>query len=234
MKKIGIIGGMGPMATVDLMQKIIASTKASSDQEHIHILVDNNTEIPDRTAAILGKGPSPVFEMVRAGLDLEKMGADVLVMACNTAHYFLPQIQPFFHIPVLNMIEEAARHCARQKIECVALLASKGTYSAGIYETTFQKAGIRMIIPEEAEQQAVQDMIYEGVKAGNPSYDCSKVEDALTRMGNAGAQAFVMGCTEIPLAVSMYHIAGHYIDSTQILAEEAVRFVGASVAAKEA
>ena len=108
MKTIGIIGGMGPMATVDLMQKIIQATDAHEDQEHIHILVDNNTDIPDRTAAILGQGPSPLPELLKSAERLTTQGADFLIMGCNTAHYFLPLMLPELKIPVISMIEATA------------------------------------------------------------------------------------------------------------------------------
>lgn len=227
MKNIGIIGGMGPLATVDLMQKIIVSTNAVSDQEHIHILVDNNPQIPDRTAAILGQGPSPVFEMVRSGLNLEQMGADVLVMACNTAHYFLPQIQPFFHIPVLNMIEETAKRCRAKGIGCVGLLATRGTYQAGTYAAAFEKYGIKLLQPDDAAKAVIQAMIYDGVKAGDAAYDTTAFRQVLQALRQAGAEAFVLGCTEIPVAVQMYNVVENYIDATQVLAECAVAYAGA-------
>ena len=88
-RNIGIIGGMGPLATCDLMEKIIDYTDAASDQEHIHVLVDSNTNIPDRTEAILHGGENPVPEMVKSAWKLESMGADILIMPCNTAHYLL-------------------------------------------------------------------------------------------------------------------------------------------------
>ena len=111
MKTIGIIGGMGPMATVDLMQKIILATDACEDQNHIPILVDNNTNIPDRTAAILGQGTSPVPELLKSAERLTAQGADFLIMGCNTAHFFLPLLMPYLKIPFIRMIETTAEFC---------------------------------------------------------------------------------------------------------------------------
>ena len=105
MKTIGIMGGMGPMATVDLMQKVIVATKAIKDQEHIHTVIDNNTNIPDRSECIFGQGPSPVPEMVKSAERLTSMGADVIIIGCNTAHYFLPEVQKQVKTPFINMIE---------------------------------------------------------------------------------------------------------------------------------
>ena len=122
-KTIGIIGGMGPMATVDLMKKVILATDAREDQEHIPILVDNNTNIPDRTAAILGEGEDPLPELLKSADRLTDAGADFLIMGCNTAHYFLPRMMPHLKVPFVNMIEETAAFCAREGFKKVGLLA---------------------------------------------------------------------------------------------------------------
>lgn len=103
---IGIIGGMGPMATCDLMKKIILHTDAGSDQEHLHILVDCNTNIPDRTVAIIANGESPLPEMIKSALRLQAMGAQALVVACNTAHYFLEDLKKTISIPIISILHE--------------------------------------------------------------------------------------------------------------------------------
>lgn len=229
MKTIGIIGGMGPMATVDLMQKIILATDAREDQEHIHILVDNNTNIPDRTAAILGNGPSPVPELLKSADRLTSQGADFLIMGCNTAHFFLPPMMPFLKIPFLSMIEAAAEFCQQLGCRKVGLLASAGTCHTGIYQRALQHAGVEVIKPDERQEIAIHDMIYSGVKAGDKNYDTTQVREVLSEMKASGAEAFVLGCTEVPLAISMYHLEGNFIDATQVLAEKAAAAAGAKV-----
>lgn len=229
MKTIGIIGGMGPMATVDLMQKIILATDAREDQEHIPILVDNNTNIPDRTAAILGRGASPVPELLKSADRLTNEGADFLIMGCNTAHYFLPEMLPHLQIPVISMIDAAADYCQQQRFHKVGLLASAGTCHTGIYQHALAKAGIEVLQPDEKQEAAVHDMIYAGVKAGNRNYDTRSVRKVLQEMEKAGAEAFVLGCTEVPVAVSMYQLTGRFIDATQVLAERAVAEAGVKV-----
>jgi len=226
MKTLGIIGGMGPLATVDLMEKIVLSTQAAADQEHIHILVDNNTNIPDRTACIMGSGPSPVPELVKSAERLTREGADVLIMGCNTAHYFLPQMRPHLTVPVVNMIEETAKYCQEKGLHCVGLLASAGTYGSHIYEKAFGQSGVTLINPKKDEEEFVHEIIYQGVKANNPDYDTKAFRAVLTAMKGRGAEAFIMGCTEIPLAMKIYHIDEPCIDATQILAEKAIEFVG--------
>ena len=229
MKTIGIIGGMGPMATVDLMQKIILSTDAREDQEHIPILVDNNTKIPDRSTAIFGNGPSPVPELLKSANRLTEQGADFLIMGCNTAHYFLPAMLPYLRIPVISMIEAAADYCHQQGFHKVGLLASAGTCHTGIYQRALAHANVETLQPDERQEIAVHEMIYAGVKAGNKDYDTQPVRTVLREMEESGAEAFLLGCTEVPVAVSMYHLTGRFIDATQVLAERAVSEAGAKL-----
>lgn len=229
MKTIGIIGGMGPMATVDLMQKVILATDAQEDQEHIHILVDNNTNIPDRTAAIMGQGANPVPEMQKSADRLTAAGADFLIIGCNTAHYFLPQLTPNLKIPVISMIEATADFCAAQGYKKVGLLASAGTCHAGIYQQALQKAGVEVLQPNETQEPVIHDMIYRGVKANDTKYDTKPVQKVLQAMEQAGAEAFILGCTEVPVAVTMYHLTGKFIDATEVLAEKAVAEAGGKV-----
>ncbi|WP_199883852.1 cysteate racemase [Anaerosinus massiliensis] len=222
MKKIGIIGGMGPMATVDLFSKITRLTKAKSDQEHIHILVDSNTSIPDRTKAILENGEDPVPEMVRSALNLEAMGADVLLMSCNTAHYFYDRIKKFTHVTMLNMIQETAQEVKRRNIRCVGLLATEGTCRTGIYDQAFSAQGIQVVKPEGIFEQHIMDLIYDGVKAGRADYPLDGVNKVLTELKKRGAEVFILGCTELPLAFEMYKIKENVIDPTEVLARKVV------------
>lgn len=227
MKTLGIIGGMGPMATVDLMRKIILSTYAKTDQEHIHILVDNNPQIPDRTAAIEGRGESPVEKMLQSAKLLEAQGADVLVIACNTAHYFLDAFKDKVNVPIINMIDEAVKHCVELGYSEVGLLCTTGTRNTGIYQKACDKFNLKLVVPDDEEIKALQDMIYLGVKANNFNYDTSNVKQVISTMRNRGAQAFILGCTETPIAVQMYHLEGNFIDSSLVLAHKAIEAVGA-------
>ena len=148
-KTIGILGGMGPLATADLMRKIVTLTKADSDQEHIRVYVDSNTAIPDRTAAILCGGEDPLPEMTSALRHLEECGADCIIMPCNTAHFFLPALQKKTEIPILNMTEIAAKSCAEKYGgRCAAILATGGTLSTGLYDSAVEHAGVPFLVPD--------------------------------------------------------------------------------------
>lgn len=175
-KTIGIVGGMGPLATCDLYQKIIQVTQADKDQEHVRVCIDGNTRIPDRTAAILHKGRDPLPQMIKSAVRLEGMGADVLIMPCNTAHYFYKKLLPFVDIPFLNMLEETADAAVKMGITKAGLLATDGTVKSGVYEKAFQERGISLELPAKEEQESVMELIYDGVKAGNYSLDTKKFE----------------------------------------------------------
>ena len=224
MKTIGIMGGMGPMATVDLMKKIILATPASKDQDHIPMLVDNNSQIPDRTKAIMGQGASPTPEMVKTAKRLMMAGADFIIIACNTAHYFLPEILPQISIPVLSIIDVATASVKEKGLKSVGLLATQGTVSTGLYQNKLEANGITCITPPADKQHLIDDMIYQGVKANDETYDTSDVEALLAEMQSAGAEAFILGCTEVPLAAAMYKLQGNFIDSTDELAKAAIKF----------
>ncbi|MCI8464242.1 MAG: amino acid racemase [Lachnospiraceae bacterium] len=228
-KTIGIVGGMGPLATSDLFRKIVEITDAASDQEHVRVCIDNNTEIPDRTAAILKGGKDPVPEMVKSAVRLQGMGADVLIMPCNTAHYFYDRLTPFVDTPFLNMIEETAKEIKRRGIKKVGLLATDGTCQSGVYKTVFDAMGIEMCAPSPVHQSAVMDVIYKGVKAGNLSMDLTGFYGAMEELFADGAEVLVLGCTELPVAFDLFKIDKPNLDPTLVLAKAAVRFVGAKV-----
>lgn len=225
-KTIGIIGGMGPLATCDLFRKIIDVTDAACDQEHIRVCIDNNTEIPDRTAAILHGGKDPVEEMTRSAKGLQAQGADVLIMPCNTAHYFYDRVSSRVDVPFLHMIAETAKAAKKLGMTRVGLLATDGTVQSGVYAKAFAEAGIAMDTPSPENQKAVMDVIYKGVKAGNYELDLAGFHKTMDELFAGGAEAVVLGCTELPVAFDMYHIDRPHIDPTLILAQAAVKFVG--------
>jgi len=224
-KIIGILGGMGPEATIDLFYKIIKSTPAGKDQEHLRIIIDNNPKIPDRTAAILGKGEDPLPALQETARNLEKAGADFIIIPCNTAHYFLPLIQESVKIPILNMIEETAKETQKRisQIQKVGLLASIGIYETEIYHQQFKKFNIEIISPEEKNKEEVMKIIYI-VKTGNSSEEIKKnILKIAQKLIDKGAEAIIAGCTEIPLILKEGDVSVPIIDSTQVLAKVAVQ-----------
>ncbi len=228
MKKIiGIIGGMGPAATCDLMQKIIALTKAARDQEHLHLLADVNTNIPDRTAAILHGGADPVPELVKSGKRLTAAGAELLVMPCNTAHYFYDRLCAEMTVPVLHMPRLTAKALRETGTACAAVLATDGTVQSGIYESALRAEGIETIYPAAAEQAQLMRLIYDGVKARRIPLSDIPAAAILDSLRARGAEKFILACTELPIAFEALGIGGAIIDPTRVLAFAAVRAAGA-------
>ena len=221
---IGIVGGMGPEATADFFQEIIRLTPATRDQEHIPVLVYSDPRVPERTSAILHGGEDPTPYLLRAALALEKAGAGILAMPCNTAHYFLPRVQPQVGIPFLNMIEETLWSAREQvaDLRSIGLLATRGTVLSGVYRDVFSRYGIDVLVPQDAEQERIQQGIFQ-IKAG--SYDHAK-QDTFETIGagliRAGAGAIVLGCTEIPLAFNVERVSYPVVNATRVLAQAAV------------
>ena len=147
-KSIGILGGMGPLATADLFRKIVLLTDAARDNDHIRIYIDDNASIPDRTAAILSGGADPLPAMTDSLRKLEACGADCIIMPCNTAHYFLPRLQALTDVPFLSMLEASASACrARFPGRTAAVLATKGTLAAGLYQQVLTAQQVPFLVP---------------------------------------------------------------------------------------
>ena len=227
-KTIGILGGMGPLATADLFRKITLLTKADCDNDHIRVFIDSNAQIPDRTAAILSGGRDPLPEMRSALRSLEACGAGCVIMPCNTAHYFLPQLQAETKLPFLSMLEATAQACARfYPGKTAAVLATKGTLATGLYERALEKEGISFLIPDPAEQDVLMHLIYDVVKASKPLAPEEKTWQALLKaLRQKGADYFILGCTELPIVADTLPVQGPFIDPTAELAKAAIRFCG--------
>ena len=230
-KSIGILGGMGPLATADLFRKIVLMTDAARDNDHIRVYIDDNASIPDRTAAILSGGADPLPAMTDSLRKLEACGADCIIMPCNTAHYFLPRLQALTKVPFLSMLEATAKACAaRFPGKTAAVLATKGTLSAGLYQAALEQAGAPFLIPNDAEQDALMRVIYDGVKAGKgPEAYRADMEAVVEALTARGAGYFILGCTELPLAAQALALDAPAADPTEELAKAAIRFAGYGV-----
>ncbi len=230
-KTIGILGGMGPLATADLYRKIIEHTRADRDNEHIRVYIDGNAAIPDRTAAILHGGEDPVPEMLSALRHLEACGADCIIMPCNTAHYFLPRLREQTALPILDMQRITAAVC-RERFpgKTAAILATDGTVQSGLYDRALDAEGVRWIHPGESEQKSLMHLIYGVVKASRPMEPEKERWDAiLDTLRGQGADLFILGCTELPVLAGVLPSEGPFLDPTDELAKAAIRFCGYEV-----
>lgn len=225
-KTIGILGGMGPLATVDLFRKLTEHADVHTDQEHPRVVIDSNTAVPNRTDALLHGGPSPVPEIVNSIRRLERIGAEVLILPCNTSHCFFDELQSAASVPILHMIALTRDALTARGVRRAGLLATDGTVQTGVYRRTFDGSGVELLTPEGDDQAAVMGVIYDGVKSGDLAYDTAAFRRACEGLLARGAETLILGCTELPLAFELYHLDYPAVDPTLELALGALRFAG--------
>lgn len=223
-KIVGIIGGMGPEATVDLMQRIIALTPALDDMDHIRCIVDNNPKVPSRIKAIIeGKGEDPGPCMADMGRRLESWGAHFLVIACNTAHYYYDAVQDAVNIPVINMIDLVSDHVTSHfpEQDSVGMLASPAVAMTKLYTRRFNKLGISEIWPDPEYQERLLGVI-KSVKKGDTG---PEIQDEYHRVCEnllqKGAQTAIVACTELSFLGGDLPIKA--VDAAQVLAAKIVQ-----------
>ncbi|HEX7103368.1 MAG TPA: amino acid racemase [Nitrolancea sp.] len=234
-KVVGVLGGMGPLATVDLYQKIIEETPATRDQEHLHVIIESNPAVPDRSEALLADGEDPTPMLLSGARRLATAGADFIVMPCNTAHAFLPRIAPEIDIPLISMIDETAKTVAAQLPgSVVGILATAGTIWTRLYQDAFEHEGLSSIVPDEAGQARITEAIA-GVKAGRTGIEqTALVQATAADLVAHGAQSLIVACTELPLILMQKHVSVPLFDPTRILARSAVTTaLGSAVLARE-
>ena len=230
-KVIGILGGLGPEATVFIFEKILEHTPASKDQEHLRILIDNNPKIPERLPAILGSGPDPVPMMVSSGKALEKAGAEFIIIPCVSAHYFLPELRRKITLPILSMLDEAAKEikASQPSIQRVGLLAAEGTMKVGLFQNRLFDEGVQTIIPEGNDRAEVQKYIFK-IKDTRSKHDRHEISRKFGEIGKSlidrGAEAILIGCTEISMVLDPESFEVRGFDALTILAKAAILEAG--------
>lgn len=226
MKKIiGILGGMGPAATADMFQKFIQLTSATKDQEHIPLLISSIPDIPDRSTALLKGGESPLPAMQDYVGRLVNGGAQCIVIACNTAHYWYQDLQATCPVPILSMIETAANAALASGLKNIGILATNATLATGLYKQEIEKRGLTYIEPDSSEQQQVMESIYT-LKAGDFPRAQKMMQAQKEALFAKGAQAIILGCTEVPILLAQEaKVEPHrYIDATQVLVKRAIEW----------
>lgn len=226
-KVIGILGGMGSYATVDVFEKVLRATPAKRDQDHIRIIIDNNPKIPNRRTAILDGTEDPTPIMIETAKNLERAGADFIILPCNTAHYFIPEIQKNISVPIISMIDETVNQVCNiiTNVNKVGLLASLGTLKVKLYHNAFEIKGVNVIIPEEDDQNNIIRII-DKVKVGaNTVEDKNEMKEIAFKLVSKGVEGIVLGCTEIPIVIGKNDIGVPIFDATKILATSAVKMV---------
>ncbi len=219
-KVVGVLGGMGPEATVDFMAKVIALSPASTDQDHVRMIVDHNPKVPNRQTALLdgGEDPGPVMAAMAAGL--EAAGADFLVMPCNTAHVYGDSIQAAVKIPFVSIIDVTVAAC--DEFESVGVLATDGCLQTRIYQDALAANNIQVVFPDDTQLEKLMCLITR-IKAGDRGDAVAlEMQGIVTALVDNGAQAIVAGCTEVPLVLDDSMLDVPFVSSTDELAAATV------------
>ena len=218
---IGILGGLGPMATVDLYIKIIKAIPAKRDQDHLHVIIDSNPKIPDRTEHILSNGPDPVPLLIDTAINLERAGADFILIPCNTAHYYFDQIKDSIDIDIIHMVKETAKYIMMKGYTSAGILSTDGTIAIGLYNDLLK---IDTVFPHPKIQKLVMDAIYgrNGIKAGELETANEILLCAASHLIERGAECVVAACTEISLTLKPEHVSVPLIDPALVLTQVAI------------
>ena len=226
-KVAGILGGMGPESTADLFLRIIRATSAERDQDHLRILIDNNPKVPDRTEAILSGNTQPVVDaLIEMAQGLERAGAEVLAMPCNTAHYFLPEVRKAVRVPILDIIAEVCSEVALAHAAQAGLLATTGTIRTGLYSDRLKTQGVETLCPEGERQEEAMRAIKEVKRAGVTPLARNTTYQLADELRERGADALVAGCTEFSLVLSQLPLDMPVFDPLDSLARAVVRECG--------
>jgi len=235
--KVGVVGGVGPAATVDFLDKIVRHTPASRDQDHIKLLVEHNPQIPDRTENLIGDGADPTVSLYATCKKLEDGGADIIAIPCNTAHAFVDRIEPYLGVPIVNMLTVTVDYLREMfpSIRDIGVLATSGTIASGVYKAALEARGLRQVAPPPALQARVMEAIYgeTGVKAGLTSGPCQDdLRAAIEGLLDEGIEVIILGCTELPLLVPSGTFVGsngqraQLVDPTEVLARRCIAYAG--------
>jgi aspartate racemase len=223
-KVVGVIGGMGPEASALFYQRLTEATAADRDQEHLHVIIDSYSKVPDRTESIREGSSATLDAIVVSARRLQVMGAQILAMPCNSAHYWYQEISISVDIPLINMIEEVFRTVVNKGLNRAGLLATNGTVAAGVYSKA--ASDVELILPDKDMQEKVHGAIY-SIKgaAGQELLDIqADLLAAAEELKERGAEGIILGCTEIPIVINQNDVRDLPVfDSTQVLVEATLR-----------
>lgn len=233
--KVGVVGGVGPAATVSFLDQLVRATPAVRDQDHLKVVVEQNPQIPDRTAYLVGDGADPTLALYATCRKLQDADADIIAIPCNTAHAFVNHIQPMLQIPIIHMLRETVDFIAKAYGDArrIGLLATTGTIAARVYHEEIERAMRQALTPDAATQDEIMDAIYgpRGVKSGfRDPQGRARVEAAIRALAGRGAEVIILGCTELPLLIEQdlgYQVDGRtvpIIDPAQVLAQRCIAY----------
>lgn len=226
MKTFGVLGGLGPMATSYLLQRIVEMTEAENDQDHADIIVFSRPTIPDRTAYILNSNkPSPIPALIDTAKLLVHLGVCAIGIPCVTAHGFYSEIQNAIDVPIVNMVKETAQQIKKEGRKKAGILATSGTIYTGIFQSALSEAGLEWEIPKQTIQLDIMRLIYGYIKAGKP-VDMKMFKAISDSFHEMGCDVLILGCTELSTIKRKNDIGHGYIDVIDVMAKAAVLAVG--------
>ena len=235
-KVLGVLGGVGPLATIYFADLVIKMTDAKTDQEHIAMIILNHASIPDRTEYILDNTkPNPLPVMIADAQQLEKARADNIGLPCNTAHYFFDEIQKSVRVPIINILEETVRYAEKTvpNLKCLGILATEGTVISGAYQNIIKKHGLDFRVPSEEDQKSLMHIIYDEVKAGEKVDICEFLR-IVGELKKAGCDAVILGCTELSVIKKDFNLSRHdIVDSMECLARASISLCGKPLKAEQ-
>ena len=216
---VGVLGGLGPMATVYFYDLVVEMTDAKNDQEHVDMIIMNRASTPDRTAYIIGKSDSsPLDVLIKDARRLEKSGANFLVLTCNTAHYFYKEISESISIPLLNMIEETVDYAIDQKHKKIGILATTGNIKTELYQNMCRQKGVDFFVLDEEYQNKVMKIIYDDVKAGKKA-NMKEFDEIIDKVKENGCDCVILGCIELSIIKKDENLDDNFfVDSSEVLA----------------
>ena len=222
-KTVGVLGGLGPMASVYFYEMVVNMTDAKTDQEHVDMIITNRATTPDRTAFIVGESDEdPSKVLIDDAKKLENYGVDFIAMTCNTAHYFYNKISNSINIQMLNIVEETIKHAKATNHNKLGILATTGNIKTNLYQDMCEKYEIEYMILDENRQSQVMDIIYNDIKSGK-SADMNKFNSIVEYLKENNCDGVILGCTELSILKNDNNLDGHfYIDSLEMLARETI------------
>ena len=229
-KTVGVVGGLGPEATLDFFSKVLAKTHAATDQEHLHLIINNRPDVPNRNEAVAGTGPSPGPALAENARSLAAAGADFLVMVCNAAHAFQEDITSAVDLPFVSIINETVRATLSQvpRVKKVGVLGSSGCLDARLYQDAFAERGVSTLVPEGESRDTFMKLLYK-IKGGDKG---DEVKAEMLKLAHAlvddGAEAIIAGCTEVPLVLLADDLAVPLVNSTDVLVESTIAYASGS------
>ncbi len=227
-KIIGVLGGMGPKATIEFFAQIVGRTRAKREQDHLRVLIDNNPKVPERMKAILHGGESCLPELVRSARALQRAGADFIVIPCVTVHYFHGALQKRTSLPVLHIIEETVKRVRRKHagVRRVGLLATIGTIRAGLFHKALAGTKLELLVPCDQAQAKLIRAVHAIKADGATTQARTLVRRAAQDLLDRGADLVIAGCTEVPLVLKDGDLPVPVIDPVAILADAAIERAG--------